>query len=517
MRTKLLQISLFVSSFIFLLNSVAAQEQRNMNKIREFKERAANDFMPPKSASFLNHTLKKNFSNAGPTQSTIDSRLIAYAEAMHDGVMFVPRDSMRFFYSGNRHHPGLEYRFMYDFPNTFPDIEQMPEIFIPNVDSLENYQWDSGADMRKINAKIISGFDEHGNKNQDNIFVTLNGIDWINAGRTLYDFDGTGKLTSAITQNWSGTVWENSFRRLYTYNSHNKMTEETSYYWLNSSSSWKENERTIATYEGSKISSIISQGYGNGWENDWRYSMIYDGDKLTDYYEDYWDYDLNKWEKYNKQVYTYNSSNQLTSEKFMFWNENINDYSNDYRVLLEYEDGKNSRKIYQDWSWNNWVYTIQESYIYSGNSISEIHYAEYDIDQFHDFQRTKYMYNSHGQPIHVSINYYNGTDWEPSINDFRIHFYYENFSPTALFDASESNGPEIYPNPASDYINVNLQDQHLNHIKIVDITGKVVFETQSNFSASTVQIPVNHLPNGVYILHLESGNQTGTKKFVVRH
>jgi PKD repeat protein len=75
----------------------------------------------------------------------------------------------------------------------------------------------------------------------------------------------------------------------------------------------------------------------------------------------------------------------------------------------------------------------------------------------------------------------------------------------------------IYPNPASDYININI-DNSIEHatIKLVDVLGKEVLlshATQSNF-----QLNLNGISNGIYSLNLtDSHNRSFTKLIVVNH
>jgi PKD repeat protein len=75
----------------------------------------------------------------------------------------------------------------------------------------------------------------------------------------------------------------------------------------------------------------------------------------------------------------------------------------------------------------------------------------------------------------------------------------------------------IYPNPASDYININI-DNSIEHatIKLVDVLGKEVLlnhTTQSNF-----QLNLNGISNGIYSLNLtDSHNRSFTKLIVVNH
>ena len=67
----------------------------------------------------------------------------------------------------------------------------------------------------------------------------------------------------------------------------------------------------------------------------------------------------------------------------------------------------------------------------------------------------------------------------------------------------------IYPNPASEYINI-ATNQSLNKIELFDLLGKQVLSTRE-----TKQIQITHLPTGLYVLKVHAEKGTLTKKIVI--
>ncbi|MFK7932562.1 MAG: T9SS type A sorting domain-containing protein [Saprospiraceae bacterium] len=78
----------------------------------------------------------------------------------------------------------------------------------------------------------------------------------------------------------------------------------------------------------------------------------------------------------------------------------------------------------------------------------------------------------------------------------------------------------IFPNPARDILNVrlDLNDNYSNELKFYDSFGRVVFFTSDlKQGEQLVEIPVEHLPKGIYLVHLESAGQVlMTKRVVVQ-
>jgi len=68
----------------------------------------------------------------------------------------------------------------------------------------------------------------------------------------------------------------------------------------------------------------------------------------------------------------------------------------------------------------------------------------------------------------------------------------------------------IYPNPASEFINIE-STKTIDKIELYDLLGKRVLRT-----TETNQIKINHLPNGVYLLKVFSDNKSITKKIVIK-
>lgn len=85
-------------------------------------------------------------------------------------------------------------------------------------------------------------------------------------------------------------------------------------------------------------------------------------------------------------------------------------------------------------------------------------------------------------------------------------------------DLNSSKGFSLYPNPASDFVNLNIDQTGKYSIKIYDMAGKSVFvQKAQNLNAnSTVKIPVSNINSGVYVISIEGENQSFTKKLIIK-
>jgi hypothetical protein len=84
---------------------------------------------------------------------------------------------------------------------------------------------------------------------------------------------------------------------------------------------------------------------------------------------------------------------------------------------------------------------------------------------------------------------------------------------------NEFNTITMYPNPASDMINISVGNANFSQlsISIVDIQGKEVFnETDKNITANyNKQINIEKFAKGVYYVKLNTGNDTKVQKLIV--
>lgn len=140
---------------------------------------------------------------------------------------------------------------------------------------------------------------------------------------------------------------------------------------------------------------------------------------------------------------------------------------------------------------------------------------------------TDTYYFSNGYEL-VGVNIYTGQiATNPSLN-FEEGMYFDlmrNFgdcrnalrmrqNPTtsAIGDANTASALKLFPNPANDFINLQLDP--INHlISITDLTGKTVSSIQSNGNTE-VQIPVNHLSEGLYLVSIDAERHA---KLIVKH
>lgn len=74
---------------------------------------------------------------------------------------------------------------------------------------------------------------------------------------------------------------------------------------------------------------------------------------------------------------------------------------------------------------------------------------------------------------------------------------------TTSIEEESSAELKVFPNPTSEFVNINFPHAKSTHIKVVTLVGKVVHEVFAN-DTSTIQINLKGFPKGVYLIIFEA-------------
>jgi hypothetical protein len=78
---------------------------------------------------------------------------------------------------------------------------------------------------------------------------------------------------------------------------------------------------------------------------------------------------------------------------------------------------------------------------------------------------------------------------------------------------------ELYPNPCKDQLSLRYSSFDIRYsvFKICDLTGKVVHSAElTGNGENRFDLDVSHLPPGMYLVQLQYGNKTATRKLIIQ-
>jgi len=92
-----------------------------------------------------------------------------------------------------------------------------------------------------------------------------------------------------------------------------------------------------------------------------------------------------------------------------------------------------------------------------------------------------------------------------------------NASNTATNDLAGNTGSfQLYPNPASQYIDLMVPDSHekISSLKVYSITGTLIDQKVLSGNVETFRYDVSRLNNGVYFMQITASTHKNTLKFI---
>jgi hypothetical protein len=88
-------------------------------------------------------------------------------------------------------------------------------------------------------------------------------------------------------------------------------------------------------------------------------------------------------------------------------------------------------------------------------------------------------------------------------------------------DVVYNDNIKVYPNPASNVVNIELLDRNLGNAKVelIDFSGKVLVSEDyaSSFANGAYRLNTNELADGVYVVKVEQDGKVSTTKVTVAH
>lgn len=135
-------------------------------------------------------------------------------------------------------------------------------------------------------------------------------------------------------------------------------------------------------------------------------------------------------------------------------------------------------------------------------------YSGFSTDQW--TKQTANLAEYAGQTIRIAFRHHDVTDmFYLVIDDIRVA------APGAGIDDVMNSNFSVYPNPASDKVNVSLAGvEGTVNVQIVDITGRTVKELNGN--AQGMNIEVSDLSRGTYFVHMTGENVNAVRKLILK-
>lgn len=347
--------------------------------------------------------------------------------------------------------PLLFFSSQLQFPQNIIFDAHLDNCNIDIADSITNPKLNSNYSIKGL-GKFFSA-NNNLNDKVDNPYVPLLNETKLNGGLLLAEYSD---------QSWRDLRWETNYKKIYRYDENHDCIE------------------IIRQFES----------YGNGLENKYRNSYVYDNDKnVIESVAQNWD-GLN-WTSMSKSFYTYNDQNYLTEYLIQTWDSVI--WVNHIRIILDYngnndcvkeahqswngtawidlqiltysynENNNLSVSLWQDWDGLNWINNWKEIYNYDDNN-NLVEYLNQEWDSLNWVNYDRYLYKYDNKKNMIESTFQNWEDF--SFKNIARYLY--------TFDQNDYKTSEVYQGWFLDstWISTGRRiykyDSRGNNIKLID-------------------------------------------------
>jgi len=118
--------------------------------------------------------------------------------------------------------------------------------------------------------------------------------------------------------------------------------------------------------------------------------------------------------------------------------------------------------------------------------------------------------------IHTPFHIPPFTPFFSKTGGLKIYDYTVSYNVSGLSDQGKEDGIQLFPNPASGAIQLHSKI-FVKQVKLYDCFGKLSLQVEEPGSSDKVNINLSNLPEGIYMVMINSENKLITQKIVIQH
>ena len=323
---------------------------------------------------------------------------------------------------------------------------------------------------------------------------------WAPTDRTTTAFDGQGRTTQALDQDYRNGTWVDTARTVSTYGADFFPTE--SVYQEVVAGVWTNQSRTLAARAGANLVTTDQDWNGTAWVNTDRTTFPYDSYRTL--YETF--------EPVSGDLFALFADPAFAQAQYLdvleeTWNGTA--WVNDTRSTATRDgQGRALTRFLERWNGAAWAADTRDTLTYTNGRLSRV--ASWDYSAVPTGARastTAYTYDGNGNAQQVETVSY--TDGEPSAY---LRFLFQWAGVTAAEHEApfaEALGLATYPNPARGAVTARfaLPEAGPVTLRMLDLTGREVARVAARAYPAgdhTATLALGGLPAGLYVLRLET-------------
>lgn len=423
------------------------------------------------------------------------------------------------------------------------------------------YQWD--VDSASYFPASLSTYTYH----QDTTWILRQDWDadsnmWINSSRTTTKSTASDLPLSILTETWmdNSSSWEPSTLWTYARDAQERETFFMIQNWDAGTGSWIGQQRTTRIWSPhaitylTKVVQIHTEEFDSAtmaWNTRWklcntfnaaghlivrestyysggtpttsiRYSYTYNSqDRPSEQLQERFDFDTQSWNNYWQTTYSYQDTGFFDYDTVIIfqWDSNLNAWLNSNRYAY-HNTSPNSQEIWEElgnggFDWRLFRRTIQVYDPSHDKLVSRLIQEDLSGNWVND-ELWEWTYNTNDD-----LTLFERSFWDTNLSqwsfEFRDRYHYV---PMVLGTKPTLSIPlKLYPNPASEYLFLDLELENTSDIKldIRSVEGQLIRSISHDMLATgeqSFQVRVSDLPTGIYLLTIQLDDQMLTRKWV---
>ena len=336
----------------------------------------------------------------------------------------------------------------------------------------------------------------------------------ISGTRITWNFDENQYLMGHLSESFDSLTqsWVKKVRSTYFRDENNLDTLRL--YENFTSDNWMPQSKTKRTFNNSRIYeelNYVNSEFGT-WMIEDKIVHTYANDSKTDsisYFN--WDSNYEIWYLTNQTIVMKNSEDLPLETLKRSYNFVTEKWTNDDKYTWEYDQGLLVAQRNYNWMDDNWrIIKLSNNYYTPSKNLDSIitnfYFSSAESPDL--IYKTIFNYNEDGgifRYLNISFNISSG--WKKEL----VSYYFNSniASPNSINDIVYKT-LEVYPNPANNYINIDIEDAG-QEIKIIDIKGRIV-KTLFAKESGKLNIDISELSPSVYFIISESSSAKFIKK-----
>jgi len=393
------------------------------------------------------------------------------------------------------------------------------------------YQLNESTGIWQVYGKIENIYDAKGNSLAQSTYLwSEESGDWIHSVQVEFTYDPDGNITSYFYYyfNHSSQLWRGWSREEYTYDPDGNMIQYIGFSWSSTEGYWVPQDKESSAYDSRGYQTEFMTYSWNSVEDQWvpekKNANVFDAaGNLIEYYRYNWNSEDSQWMSLDKELNGYDQNNHLTEYSKYIWSSGEHQWLPDSRILYDF-DSNGKTILISVFGWDAVTGTWSESsrnerdFNNDGNLIHTLSLGSKDsTGQWTSKFQYDYTYNtsytedeiltpygwSGDVPVHM-LTKGEGSRWDPTVGQwytFKLQEYYYSAFGSSDIPKTHLSAVRVFPNPAVDVIYVETEESTESaHFEIRDLQGRKVFS--ANLTGTRNQIPVDHLPGGVYLYQI---------------